>query len=125
MVHLRLALPVFGLFLLIAVLPSACYYDNRTELYGDDAANCDTVALQYSADVLQILQNNCYSCHSQSSNIAGFPFDTYNQLKSYADNGTLVNRINSVSSPMPPSGLMSLCDRLKIEAWVRDGAKNN
>jgi hypothetical protein len=112
------------LLLLALILPTqqSCYYDNEEDLYGNTA--CDTVDMNYTADVLPILQANCYSCH-RTGGSASIPMDSYLLLKDYVDGGQLLDRINNQSRPMPQDGLMKLCDRQKIEAWVKAGAKND
>lgn len=110
------------LFALILPTQQACYYDNEEDLYGNGA--CDTVDMNYTADILPILKDNCYSCH-QTGGSASIPMDEYLFLKDYVDGGQLLDRINNQSRPMPQDGLMNLCNRLKIEAWVKAGAKND
>ena len=106
-------------------LPSGCYYDNEEERF--PSTSCDTTGIRYSVEVRQIMQDNCDRCHlSSAGNYSGIPFESYDQLKVVALNGKLVDRINDASSPMPEDvGLMSLCNRQKIEAWVKAGAPNN
>ncbi len=119
----RLCIPLLPLAFL--ALPASCYYDNEEDLYGG-AGGCDTTSVRYSGEVQNILQNQCYSCHAVSSNVAGSPFDTYATLKPYAEDGTLLSRINTPGpGQMPPTGLMNACDRQKIEAWVKAGALDN
>lgn len=101
-----------------------CTYNNEEELYGIPGG-CDTVQLRYSTRIVPLLQSNCYSCHSTASNVAGLPFDSYESIRPLALNGRLVASINSEINPMPTTGLMPLCDRQVIEAWVRAGAPNN
>lgn len=111
--------------LLMLSTPSGCYYDNEEDRF--PGATCDTADMRYSVEIKQILQDNCYRCHlSSSATFSGIPFDTYEQIKAVADNGKLVTRINDANLPMPQDeGLMSLCNRQKIEAWVKAGAPNN
>ncbi len=126
MKHFCLALLVllFGVFL--AALPSACYYDNEEDLYGSNPTNCDTVGMRFSLEVKTIFDAQCAACHVPgSSQYSGIPLGSHAQIETIAKNGKLINRINNPSSPMPPSGLMSACDRARIEAWVRAGAPNN
>ncbi len=123
-VHLFL-LTVLFLSALMLVL-SACYYDNEEDLYGDSPTQCDTAGVRYSVEVKSIFDANCAACHVPgNSQYSGIPLQTHAQLEGMAKNGKLVNRINNSASPMPPSGLMPLCDRARIEAWVRAGAPNN
>jgi hypothetical protein len=112
--------------LILALLGSpGCVYENEEDLYGTDTP-CDTASMRYSVEILEILQDNCYECHlPTSSNYSEISFETYDDVKVLADNGKLVARINDASAPMPQSGLMLLCNRQKIEAWVRAGAPNN
>lgn len=117
-----------GILLAIAlfVFPSGCYYDNEEDLYGPPLANCDTVGMRFSTEIRAIMAQNCDECHlSTSSTPAGFNFETHAEVEAVAKNGKLLNRTNSQSLPMPPSGLLSACDRAKIEAWVKAGAPNN
>lgn len=120
------ALACFLLLLLVALaIPSGCYYDNEEDLYGGPGG-CDTTDIRYSVEVRNILENQCYSCHTVSSNVSGFPFDNYVKLKQYADNGLLVELMNTPGPrQMPPAGLLPDCDRRKIEAWVKAGAPEN
>lgn len=111
---------------LTLLLPFGCYYDNEEELYGGGGNTCDTVAMKYSVQIKEILQNNCYRCHVETEpSYSGYSLATYNEVKEYANNGKLVSRTNDVSSPMPQEGLMENCLRLKIKAWVDAGAPNN
>lgn len=115
---------IFAAFLLLLAAPSGCYYDNEEERFPD--LTCDTVGIRYSVEITQILEDNCYRCHLPSSpSYSGISFETYNQLKTVADNGKLVSRTNDTNAPMPQEGLMSVCNRDKIRAWVNAGAPNN
>jgi cytochrome c5 len=110
---------VAALLLTALSLPN-CYYDSEEELYG--TANCDTTAVKYSTTVNSILENNCYGCHKGTVDI---PFGTYDELKVFADAGTLLNRMRDASNPMPPTGVLDACTINKIDAWVKAGALNN
>lgn len=114
---------LLGIWALLA-LPTGCTYDNEEELYGP-VTSCDTTGMRYSVEIKDILQANCYSCHTVASNVSGYPFEDYETLRAYALSGTLVARINDPINPMPQGGLMSLCNREKIAAWVNAGAPNN
>lgn len=112
-------------FLLILATPTGCYYDNEEDRFPNPS--CDTLDMRFSIEIRDIMQANCDRCHlSSSSSFSGIPFETYDQVKEVADNGKLLDRINNAGSPMPQDeGLMSLCNRQKIEAWVNAGALNN
>jgi hypothetical protein len=115
----------FGLFfaalLTTAISPTGCYYDNEVEQYG--VSNCDTAAISYSRDILPIINANCISCHTPGGQQESTPFTNHTQIKDYSS--TIVERVNGEGGIMPPSGAISSCDQLKIEAWVNAGAPNN
>ena len=52
--------------LLLALLIGSCYYDVEEELY--PSLECDTADITYTADVLPIIEGNCFSCHNQAAN---------------------------------------------------------
>lgn len=121
-----LAVTAFSLGLLLLALPSGCYYDNEEDLYGPALTNCDTAGMRFSVEIRAIMQQNCDGCHlPSSSTYSGYTFETHAQVEAVAKNGKLLNRTNSQSLPMPPTGLLSACNRAKIEAWVNAGAPNN
>lgn len=112
--------------ILISVLFSSCYYDNKDDLYPfDPSASCDTLNMTYNSDIKPILDNNCISCHIASNPSGGVILDTYNQVKIVADNGKLWGSVNHQSgySPMPQGGAkLGDCDLNKIKAWINDGS---
>ena len=118
-----LAFGVFFAFFAMSVLPFGCYYDNEITQYG--LSNCDTTSMSYSRDIAPIIQDNCLSCHAPGGVQEAHPYDTYAGLKVYANNTKLLIRINDTVTPMPQSGLMTPCNRHKIESWVNAGAPNN
>jgi mono/diheme cytochrome c family protein len=119
---------IFPVFLLLAAcsifsIQESCKFDNEEDRFGGIA--CDTVAVKYSAKVKSLVQTHCISCHSPGGQQESQPFTTYNDLSIYAENGTLTDRINNATSPMPPTGLLDECDRAMIDAWIKAGYPNN
>jgi hypothetical protein len=51
--------------------------------------------------------------------------ENYNQVRSTSENGTLIQRINDVSNPMPTSGLMPASTRALFDEWVQNGYLEN
>ncbi|MBL7698330.1 MAG: cytochrome c [Chitinophagaceae bacterium] len=91
---------------------------------------CDTVNMEYAADVVPILQGNCYACHGANSNSGSFGriLEGYNNLKPYAESGTLIGVISHAQGfiPMPQNGpKLSECDINKIRSWVNNGIQDN
>lgn len=112
-------------FLLLVFVP-ACYYDNEEDLYG--TSNCNTSDVRYSAQITQIMEANCYSCHKEGgSGYAGISIDQHETLKDYATSGTLLDRITTTDATklMPPGIQLPDCERQMIQAWIQAGAPNN
>lgn len=114
------------LFISVAVIFSACSSDNEDDLL--DNGDCDTENVSYAEFVAPLMASHCNGCHGTSAPSAGIITATYEGLKVIADNGSLVGAINHASgfSPMP-QGQPQLpdCTRLKVAAWVLDGALEN
>lgn len=101
--------------------PSACYYDNEVEQYGQ--STCDTVAVSFSQDIQPILNASCTSCHAPGGEQAGTPFTNYTEVSNFYNQ--ITERVQGIGGIMPPSGAISDCNQLKIAAWVNAGAPNN
>lgn len=113
-------------FLTASLIVSGCYYDNEEELYPGNI--CITENMSYTNNVLVILENNCYTCHDQTSNQGGVTLEGYANLKTYVDNGKLLGAIKHLPGfPQMPDGRPKLgqCQIDKIEAWINQGALNN
>lgn len=91
---------------------------------------CDTANMEYAADVVPILQGNCYSCHGTNTNSGSFGrvLEGYNNLKPYAESGTLIGVITHAQGfiPMPQNGgKLSECNINKIKSWIANGIQDN
>ena len=108
--------------LLLGVLLSlffGCASDSENDLI-DQTPPPDITT--YTADAKSILDNNCLNCHkSPPENGAPMSLTTFTDAKNAVENRGLIGRINSVSNPMPPSGLMSQTNRNIIQKWLDDG----
>lgn len=108
---------------------TSCSKSNEEDLSsGGNPTGCDTVNMQYSADVLPVLQNNCYGCHGNGGAAGGVNLDDYDHVKIQADNGALIGTITHASGYVPmPLNLPQLsdCDINKIMSWINNGALNN
>jgi hypothetical protein len=84
--------------------------------------------MHYTADILPILQNNCYSCHGNGHLEGGISLNGYDDVKQKVDANLLINVIiYAPGYPPMPNGLPQLpaCEIDKIKAWVNRGAPNN
>ena len=115
-------------FMMVSLLVSlgSCSSDNEEDLFGNDI--CDTENVSYAEFIAPTMQTFCNSCHSAAAPSAGIITATYEGLKIVALDGRLVGSINHESgfSPMPQGQpQLQECLRLKIKAWVQDGAEDN
>jgi hypothetical protein len=116
---------ILVLFFVLLFL-AACNKDGDDDMTPNPM--CESDNMSYNADILPILQSNCYACHEQGNQISGISLEGYSAVKPFADNGKLVGVINHSPGfpPMPDGGAkLPSCDIEKIESWVNDGAMNN
>lgn len=95
---------------------------------GTTTPTCDTVNMQYTANVLPIIKTNCYGCHGNGAASGGISLDSYEKLKTQASSGKLIAVITHASgvSPMPQgASKLSDCDINKIRSWINRGILNN
>ncbi len=109
---------------------TGCYYDKEELVYPPTTGtNCDTTAVKYSTDIVNILQANCLGCHGGTASFGGGnKLDSYASLQTYATSGALLGTItHSAGYPPMPQGRPKLsdCNISKIRTWIRNGAPNN
>jgi hypothetical protein len=99
-------------------------------------AICDTTNISYSAGIVPILQQNCYSCHGtgNTGGSGGILLEGYANISVYANNGELTGDVSAPAGSsggpgntgMPYGGpMLPSCELNKILAWVHQGVKNN
>jgi len=89
---------------------------------------CDTVNITFSGTVQPVIEANCKGCHSGANPSGGVFLETYNDIKTNAQNGKLMGTINHEAgySPMPQNGeQLSHCNQRAIEKWIEDGMPDN
>lgn len=121
----KLIYPFVTASLLILIL-STCYYDNEEELYPSLKSTCDTLDVTFSGSIIPLLNNNCYSCHSDAN--ANFGGGIH--LQSITDVRIYSDRIKAAISntgrfPMPPSGKLGPCSLAMFNIWFRNGMPGN
>lgn len=75
----------------------------------------------YQADVKSIMDNYCITCHGGPAPQAGLDLSNYANTRNATLNQNLEARMNSLTAPMPPSGLLSPHIRQLIDKWIEDG----
>jgi hypothetical protein len=86
--------------------------------------------MSYSNNVVPILKNNCYTCHSagNSAGSVGILLDSYDRLMIYVNNGYLIADITHMAGfPAMPymKPKLDTCSINQINAWINQGAINN
>jgi hypothetical protein len=81
--------------------------------------NTPPSSVSWQADIRLIIQNNCTTCHNDPPvNQAPMSLITYDDVRNAVENRGLLGRINSSSSPMPPTGRLPAGTRQLIEDWA-------
>jgi hypothetical protein len=118
-----------GIFLVIVLFFSACYYDSEEALYPELSTSCDTANVTFSGTIVPILSNYCYSCHS-NKNAASSGNNI--RLEDYADvsarNATVSGAMKHATGyvAMPKNGgKVKDCFITEFDIWVRKGMPNN
>lgn len=114
----------------ILLLVTSCYYDSEEYLYPQISNACDTSNYTYTGAVKPILQNSCYSCHSNSTSGSGngIKLENYTDVKFRADDGSLVGSISYSQgySAMPLNApKLENCKIVIVQKWIDSGAPNN
>jgi hypothetical protein len=122
-------IPLISFLAFFALLTFSCYYDNEEALYPSLSTSCDTTNVTFNITVVKFLDNNCLSCHS---NTTAASMGQNIRLQDYADVKTMAPRIsgsikhNPTFSPMPKNGgLLKSCAINQFDIWVRKGMLNN
>ena len=87
--------------------------------------------VSYKVDIVPILENNCYRCHSEdkyASKADGNLLEGYAALKKKVDNGALIPSIfhedGYVNMPYKEP-MLDTCLLITIKTWVEQGALDN
>jgi hypothetical protein len=109
----------------ITLFFTSCYYDKEDLLYA--GSKCDTSNVKFSVQINTILNSGCITCHGgTAANGGGIKLGTYADVKTYADNGLLLNAVSRTINPMPKGGSrLSDCRIAEISTWIRNKAPNN
>jgi hypothetical protein len=117
-----------GILLLGVLLMPACVWDNLEEL-NPDIPNCDTTSVSFSSDIVPILSNNCFGCHSNLNAPVfggGLSFEDHQDVAGYTDRiiGAINHEVGFLAMPQEGDKL-DPCSILLFEAWASAGAPEN
>ena len=85
----------------------------------DEKDLMEPTEVTYEADIEPITGTICVMCHMDPPiNGAPMPLTTYEQVRNAVETRGLLNRINSSTNPMPPSGLLEENLRERFQAWA-------
>ncbi len=117
-----------SIFFIIWIAAYGCYWQNEESLYPENEI-CDIISVSFAEDIVPILANNCYTCHS---NLNAADFAQGITLENYEDVTASANLIlgaikHSEGFPQMPKNRDKLdtCLISKFEAWVNQGSQDN
>ena len=105
------------------ILLSAFIITGCTEKTFDDLI-LEEDRITYTADIPQIMQENCVGCHNSNFSSGGVKLDNYEDVKKSTQSGNLISEI-ALSMPPPPNQIMSIDLRNKIIVWHANGCPEN
>lgn len=126
----KVFLPAISLILILTMgrFMSSCYWENEETFYGEDHT-CDTMDVSFSSDVLPILTNHCFSCHSNATAPqfgSGVSLEDYQDVANYASIIQGAIKHEDGFPAMPKNGpKLDACPISIVEAWINQGKTNN
>ncbi len=93
-----------------------------------NAGGCDTTSVSYTQTIRPVINTYCKGCHSGSNPSGGISFETYQGVKTMAQNGKLYGAISWASGyqKMPQGGIqLSDCTIAQFKIWIDAGALEN
>ncbi len=121
---------MFMLALFPAVFISSCTSVKKDQLI---LPRCDTANISYANDIVPIVRNYCYSCHSEQNKVesGGLILEGHDPLAAWGGGGANSTLIGVISHkpgfiPMPYlEPKIDSCSINKIVAWVNAGTPDN
>ena len=108
---------------------------NATPLETSSVATDTHREVSFANEVMPILEQHCWECHSEESAELGLKLDTYEGVMAGSDYGTIVEVGDAdasllvdmiASGDMPEDGDPMPADELEvIKTWIVEGAQNN
>jgi Cytochrome C oxidase, cbb3-type, subunit III len=113
---------LYSLFALTIVTIASCSYDKEV------LSTCNLTDTKYSTAVSKVMTDYCTGCHSGAAPSAGIDLNSFDSVKVYVNNGTLIGSIKhgAAYQPMPKGGpKLDDCTIARVQKWIDNGALNN
>ena len=95
-------------------------------LNGICSTACDTLGtVTYINQISAIMTANCVSCHSGASAQKGVLLDSYANVKTNMDNGSILSAVQGITLQMPPGGQITTCQVRQLKIWKATGELQN
>ena len=110
-------------FIILILITGYVAFSCESSTYDDISGEVSNPT--YTANVKNIINNNCLSCHSAAAG-QNPTMETYSQVRDAAENGSTICRIDdqSCGSVMPQSGRMPQTNINTIKKWAAKGYPN-
>ena len=113
---------IFILFISFEIILNSCEKDEIAWLKPVEVDNsCDTKNVSFQDFIQPTIDKNCKGCHNNSNSYGGVSLEGYDNIKKVADSGRLVSSIYSNMG----NYMNDNCNKAKIQAWIKQGSKNN
>lgn len=117
-----------AIFFLLILISSACIWENEESLF-PDMGLCDTLDVSYREDVVPLMVNNCYACHSNAnapSFASGFALEDHADVSAASPLilGAIKHADGFTAMPKDADKLDS-CSISVMEAWINSGSPDN
>lgn len=105
-------------FALLILFFTSCSSDST-----DDLTDPIPATITYKVNVKNIIDQSCAvsGCHNAATNTAGLTLETYEQVKDAMINRNAIGRMESSSTPMPPTGNLPTTTISIIKKWREQG----
>lgn len=120
MKHIIISLITIALFL---IMFNSCYYDNEEALYPALNSTCDTTNVTFRTTIVSILNNNCFTCHSNASAASWNTVRLENYNDVVAMSARIISSVKHTGSspPMPRAGgMIKACSINQLDIWIKN-----
>jgi hypothetical protein len=115
---------IIGVFAILGSCKKTTITSQSTNVNQNSNSCSDTINVSYSKQIQPILNTNCVRCHDAET---GQNLTTYQTTLPFAKAGIIEGCITGKPDfiLMPPANKMDSCTIQTIQAWIRQGMKDN